>query len=273
MDFTPSPAAAFSDAFEIELDKACQAVNALQKPRSYLGGSRLGVECERQLGYEWFKIPKDEGRDFSGKILRVFDRGHDNEERMAAYLRAAGFTVLTERPDGKQFGFYTAKDPDTGEARIAGHCDGIITGAPQWFYDAGGKTPCLWETKCLSNKSWGDTKKKGVRVSKPVYYAQMNIYQAYLDIAENPSLFTAMNADTGEVYAELSPFDHANAQAASDRGARVVTAPTPEALPRIAKEPSDFRCKWCDYALTCWKANLENPDASADTAIFRGFGT
>lgn len=269
MDFTPSPAAAFSDEFEIHLDTACQAENAKQTPRTYLGGSRLGVECERALGFEFHHHPKDEGREFSGKIVRVFDRGHDNEERMAAYLRAAGFTLLTERPDGKQFGFYTARDPETGEARIAGHCDGIITAAPAWFIAAGGKVPCLWENKCLGAKGWNDLKRKGVKVSKPVYYAQMQIYQAYLDIAENPALFTAMNADSGEVYAELAPFDHATAQACSDRGARVVSARDPRDLPRIAKEPTDFRCRFCDFSVTCW---LPDTKQSHDTVLFQGFG-
>ena len=89
----------------------------------------------------------------------------------------------------------------------------------------------------------------------------MQIYQAYLQIAETPALFTAMNGDTGEVYAELVPFDHTSAQAASDRGLRVVSAEFPTNLPRIAKEPTDYRCKWCDYAGLCWegpKANLDS---------------
>ena len=268
MDFTPSPHAGFSDVFEARLDEACQATNNAQPPRTYLGGSRLGVECERALGYEYAKAPKDPGREFSGKIIRVFDRGHDTEIRMVEYMRAAGFKILTERPDGRQFGFYIAKDPETGQARIAGHCDGIITGAPKWFTDLGGVTPCLWENKALNNKSWNDTKKKGVRSSKPVYYAQMQIYQAYLEISETPALFTAFNGDTGEVYSELVPYDHTTAQACSDRGARVVTAARAEDLPRISKEPADFRCKWCDYADRCWKPD----DMTQEKPLFVGFG-
>ena len=252
MDFSPAKFEAFSDAFEVNLDAACQATNSKQTPRTYLGGSRLGIECERALGYEFHHVEKDAGREFSGKIIRVFDRGHDTEIRMVEYLRAAGFTLLDVRPDGKQFGFYTARDPATGNPRIAGHCDGIITAAPQWFYDQGGKTPCLWECKALNNKSWNDTKRKGVKTSKAVYYVQMHIYMAYLEITESPALFTAMNGDTGEVYAELVPFVALDAQAASDRGVRVVTAPNPESLPKIAKESTDFRCKFCDWSQRCW---------------------
>ena len=274
MNFQPCPAEAFSDEFELWLDRACQETNAKQTHRSYLGGSRLGVECERALGFEFHHEPKDMGREFSGKIVRVFDRGHDNEIRAAEYLRAAGFTVLTERADGKQFGFYVAKDKD-GVARIAGHCDGIITAAPHWFLAKGGKVPCLWENKCLSNKSWNDTKKKGVKVSKPVYYAQMQIYQAYLEITETPALFTAFNGDTAEVYAELVPFDHTTAQTCSDRGARVVQSSMPEDLPRIAKDAADFRCKFCDWRQRCWLSLPSNASDAYETpqATWGGFGT
>jgi len=274
MDFTPSPAAAFSEAFGALIDIAMQAKQQMEKPRTYLGGSRLGVECERALGYEYAKAKKDEGREFEGKILRIFDRGHDAETRFADYLRLAGFTILTERPDGKQFGFYIAKDGE-GVARIAGHCDGIITGwaapdttewpaalreasEPIFAVARGMKFPCLWEMKSLGDKGWKDTQKKGVQVSKPVYYTQVQIYMHQFVIHENPALFTAINGNTGEIYAELVPFSPVAVQAGIDRGARVVSALSATELPRISKEPTDFRCKFCDYAIRCW-AKADEP--------------
>jgi pSer/pThr/pTyr-binding forkhead associated (FHA) protein len=94
--------------------------------------------------------------------------------------------------------------------------------------------------------------KKGVKVSKPVYYAQVNLYMHHLDLAENPALFTAINGDTGEIYAELIPFDPENVQQSIDRGARVVSTASPEEAPRIAKDSTFFKCKFCSYRLTCW---------------------
>lgn len=265
MDFTPSPHLTFSEAFQAVMDAAIQAERAKDKPRTYLGGSRLGVECERALAYEYHHVDKDPDKGFKGKTLRVFDRGHDNEERMASYLRFAGFTLLTENASGKQFGFYTARDPETGTPRIAGHLDGVITVIPPAILADpaldGLKAPCLWENKCLSDKSWKETVKKAVKVSKPVYYAQMQTYQAYLDLTENPGLFTCQNADTGEIYAELIQFDPKVAQDATDRGARVVQTRTPEEAPRIAREATDFRCKWCDYSERCWDAPIAEPAA------------
>ena len=103
--------------------------------------------------------------------------------------------------------------------------------------------PALWETKALGASSWKDTVKKGVAVSKPVYAAQIALYQAYLDLP-NPALFTALNRDTQEIYAELLPFDAALAQRMSDRAVEVVRAShAQEMLPREAAEPTSVVCK------------------------------
>ena len=263
MDFRPQPETEFSDAFQEKLDEACQAIRAKEKPRTYLGGSRLGVECDRALGFEYHHHPKDPGREFSGRLYRIFDRGHDTETRMVEYLRAAGFTLLTEREDGRQFGFYTAKDAD-GNPRIAGHLDGVITAAPDWYLRIGGGTPGLWECKALNNKSWHDLKRNGLKVSKPIYYVQMQIYQAYMSLTDRPGLFTAMNGDTGEVHSCLVPFDPVSAQAASDRGARVVSSSSPYELARIASKPDDWRCRMCDWPDRCWAPADFQPAAEVE---------
>src|SRR5690606_24115105 len=106
-----------------------------------------------------------------------------------AWLRKAGFELFTERQDGSQFGFSVAA------GRIRGHVDGIITAGPQELDLA---YPMLWECKSLNNKSWNDTVKKGVTLSKPVYATQMAVYQAYMEgtvsgLSQNPAFFTAIN--------------------------------------------------------------------------------
>ena len=257
MNFTPNPAEATSAAFSALLDAGLVAAREAQPKRSYIGGSRLGDECERKLAYEYHHTAKDDGKGFKGRTYRIFDMGHDSETRVIEYLRLAGFSILTERKDGGQFGFWIAPHPETGESRISGHCDGILTAGPDVM-----QYPAIFENKALGAKSWKDTLSKGVKRSKPIYYAQVQIYMAYLGLQENPALFMALNRDTGEIYAELVPFDQAAAQAASDRGARVVSTLKPEEAPRVAREATDFRCKFCDYADRCW----EQPAAPAAAA-------
>lgn len=252
IDFTPSPYAAFGQAFQALLDRAHEAEHAKQPPRDYLGGSLLGDACQRALGYQYFQIPRDEGRGFTGQTLRIFERGHKTEEMAAGWIRQAGFTLVTEDAHGRQFGFGVARDRQTGKARISGHIDGALTAGPAKIGDRELRYPCLWENKALNNKNWKLVVRQGVRLAKPVYYAQVCIYQAYMDITAHPALFTCVNADTMEVHAELVAYDQVVAQEASDRGVTVISAANPEALPRVANTSTDYRCKFCAWQGRCW---------------------
>ena len=231
------------------IDTALEAENADQTPREYLGGSRLGVSCSRALQYEYRNTPKDEGRHFKGRILRIFAAGNLFEDMAIEWLRGAGFDLYTEKPNGQQFGFSVAK------GRIRGHVDGIINTAPPKLKLS---FPMLWEMKSMNNKSWNDTVKKGLTLSKPVYAAQVATYQAYMEgsvegISKNPALFTAINKDTAELYHELVPFDGRLAQELSDKAVRVISAAeADELLPRITRERSHFECKMCDWQEHCW---------------------
>jgi hypothetical protein len=238
------------------IDKAIVAAKSAEKPRNYLGGSRLGVECLRALGYEYHHTPVDAGREFNGKTYRIFQAGHELEADSGKWLQAAGFDLRTEDRHGFQYGFKTAIDPETGEPRLAGHIDGVITNGPQ--IDGVGY-PCLWEMKTTNNKNFMDLTKKGVKVSKPVYYTQMQVYMYNMGLSDNPALFTAYNKDNSELYFELVPFDAENAQWAIDRGVQVITSGAPEELPRVTSDPSDRRCMWCNWKQTCHKTPVTAP--------------
>jgi len=135
------------------------------------------------------------------------------------------------------------------DGRLQGHIDGVIVGGPEGF-----AYPALWECKCLGNKSWSDLDKKGLTLSKPVYAAQVAIYQAYLELHEHPAIFTALNADTMEIYTELVPFDAALAQRMSDRAVKVITATEAgELLPRAFHDSTHFECRMCAWQDRCWR--------------------
>ena len=228
------------------VDAGLQQGRKREKARQYLGASRLGVSCERALQFEYAQAPVDQGRDTPGRILRIFERGHLNEDCMVRWLRAAGFDLRTHQANGEQFGFSAA------DGRLQGHIDGVLVGGPDGF-----AYPALWENKCLGSKSWNDLVKKGLALSKPVYAAQVAIYQAYLELYEYPALFTAVNADTMEIYAERVPFDAALAQRMSDRGVRVISATDAgELLPRAFMDPTHFECKFCAWQDRCWRTSL-----------------
>jgi len=100
-------------------------------------------------------------------------------------------------------------------------------------------------------------------LAKPIYAAQIALYQAYLDLP-NPALFTALNRDTWQLHAELVPFDAALAQSMSDKAVQVVQASdAQELLPRAASDGSSAICRggrtggdWhppCPWQDRCWR--------------------
>lgn len=212
-------------------------------PRDYLGGSRLGVECERALQFEYYNAPPDDGKGFTGKSFRIFDVGHALEALAVEWLRGAGFDLRIQKPDGYQFGF------ETFGGRIRGHIDGVfVDGPPLIAY------PALWECKSMGDKYWKDCKKNGVRKAHPVYYAQCQIYMAYMQLTDNPALFTAVNKNTQELLHEPVAFDADTAQKTSDKGVRVLQAcDAGDLLPRISNDPTFFKCKWCNWNERCFQ--------------------
>lgn len=248
LDFNHRPT--FTETLNTLIDAALVAEQKTKPERDYMGASRLGVSCQRALQYEFTHTPKDE--DFSGQTLRIFAAGHAFEDMAIRWLHAAGLQLFTRKQNGEAFGFSVAG------GRIRGHVDGIINGAPE---ELGLSFPMLWECKSMNAKSWKDTVKNGVAKSKPVYAAQIAIYQAYMEgtvagISRNPALFTAVNKDTAEIYHELVPFDAATAQAASDRAVMILRATeTGELMPRFTADPEYYECRFCSYRQRCWEGN------------------
>lgn len=247
----PARAPGIGAAVNAAIDAALAARNRAQPARRYISTSGLGRECQRQIQYDYLATPKDDGRDFEPKTLRIFEAGHRCEDIVAAWLRAAGFDLRTHRSGGGQFGFSAL------DGRFRGHIDGCLVGGPGAM-----AYPALWETKALGAASWKDVVKRGAVLARPVYAAQMALYQAYLDLP-NPALFTALNRDTFELHCELVPFDAALAQRASDRAVLIVQASeAQEVLPRAAADRSSAICRggrtggeWhgpCAWQDQCW---------------------
>ncbi len=139
--------------------------------------------------------------------------------------------------------------------------------------------------KSLKASSWRDTAKKGLTLSKPIYAAQIAMYQAYMEsvfsgTSTNPALFTAINRDTAELYHELIPFDGELAQRMSDKAVNIIRASeADELLPRIASSRDYYECKLCSYQDHCrgnqdWekqqleKQNLEKQNLKTQEVIY-----
>ena len=222
------------------IDAALIERNRAQTPRTYLGGSRIGEPCSRRLVYEYTRTPLDEARRDEGRGLRIFDVGHYFETLSIRWLREAGFDLRTHRSNGKQYGFTAAN------GRFRGHIDGVIVDGP----DIGVAWPVLFEHKAINSRTWTDIARSGVQRSRSLYYGQLQIYMAYMDLGR--ALFTALNKDSEALHHEIVAFDARVAQALSDKAVDVIrAAENGELPPRIAARPDLFVCRWCPYAERC----------------------
>lgn len=224
------------------IDAALVEAHLAEPQRAYnVSPSSLGDECIRRIQYQTTRAPAPPP---SGKLLRIFARGHIFEDYVAKLMKDAGFELSIVNPkDNRQYGFQVAR------GQIRGRLDGIIFSGP---YLPGLLYPCVWECKALGAKGWNNCVTKGMEEAYPKYAAQVGLYQAYMDIA-NPSLFTALCADTMELHHEPVPFNQDRAQWASDRGVQILEANAcGELLPRLGSDPEKYPCKFCDFREHCF---------------------
>jgi hypothetical protein len=214
-----------------------------QAPRSYLGASTIGKPCSRSIQFDYFHVEPDPDKGFSANTYRIFAVGHSLEALAIQWFRQAGFDLRTEKKDGSQFGFSTAG------GRFAGHIDGVLCGGPPMTI----AFPALWECKTAQHKKWKEASEKGIAKSYPQYAAQVAIYQAYLELTDNPAILTMINKDNQKLYHEAIPFNPELAQKTSDKAATILQAcDAGELLPRIANSQDFYECKVCDFTQRCW---------------------
>ena len=225
------------------VDTAIQDKNKKQKRRTYLGASSLGEACSRKIQYRYMGKQPDKDSEFSAKLLRIFQFGHTIEDMAHGWLVNAGFDLRSTDKNGEQFGFSIADD------QVKGHIDGVICAGPD-----GIKYPMLWECKSANDKSFNEFVRKGLKEVNTVYASQVALYQAYMDLTDNPALFTVINKHTFEIYYELVPFDKHLAQKTSDKAVEILNAVKHnEVLPRVAMNSDYFLCKRCEFKNSCWE--------------------
>ena len=131
-----------------------------ERPRPHLGASMLGHKCDRWLwlSFRWAVVEK-----FSGRMLRLFRRGHNEEQQIINDLRAIGLDVRT---------------PSEGQSRVDFDChvSGSIDARIEKGVPGAVKTPHIAEFKTHSLKSFNELNSKGVQAAKPMHWAQMQVY-------------------------------------------------------------------------------------------------
>lgn len=233
-----------------------------------IGAGYIGVECERELAFRFHKYPKEERESAvsKGELQRHAESGHWTELRTAEWLRLVGFQIRTDtgrlntfgKPE--QIGWKAARDPETGQYRMAGEVDGIIDGfapgdftVPEEIATFAGliHAPCIWESKKGTDKKWKKFCKEKVKGADPKYYGQLQSNMAHMGVEQ--TLFSMLNLDNMKYYFELITLDPRHAQNLEDRAVRVIVSREPFELPRLGRAEDDFKCKFCDFFGQCWQ--------------------
>jgi hypothetical protein len=204
-----------------------------QAHRPHLGGSQIGNKCKRALWYQfrWMASP-----EFEGRILRLFETGDREEDRVVKNLRDVGLKVWAVDPDtGRQINF----------EKFGGHfalsLDGMIEDMPE------SNNPHVLEIKTMNEKAFKQLGTIGVQKSKPVYYAQCQIGMRLADIPR--ACFIAVNKNTDQIYIERLKLDKEFADGLLEKAKSIIFAEKPPA--KISDDPSWYECKFCDMANVC----------------------
>lgn len=200
-----------------------------EKPRRYIGASSVGNPCTAYLEYSLRGFP-DVTPDPS--LQRIFEDGHRIEARVVADLKLAKFHVMEiDSLTGKQWTY------NLYGGHFSGHGDGIIE-----IDD---------EAHVLEIKSMNDAKhklfaSKGVKISHPMYYAQL---QAMMGLSGmKKALFIAYNKNNSQYHAEVVSFDDFYYSALIVKVEHVLN----DGGEKLSHDMTDWRCKSCFKRGACW---------------------
>lgn len=215
--------------------------------RDHLGASVIGDDCPRRI---WLNFRGCGQSDIDARMIRLFNRGHLEEARFHAMLRAIGCTTWFDN-NGKQYGY---KD-----GIFAGSIDGLGVGIPD----------CPNELVMLEFKTMNDSRFKQFVKTDLVFFktyehqSKINMYcmskyqQEVLNKLnpDNPTiwntLFLAVNKNTDEVHAVIIHRD-------DDYVEKYLSLRIEQALdnrvvpPALHDSVKHFDCKVCNYNKYCF---------------------
>jgi hypothetical protein len=231
-----------------DIDAACKE-EFKEDARTHLGASIIGHDCK---AYAWntFRWLKQE--DFSGQMLRLFNRGHEEEARFVRWLTLIGFEVRELDPETqKQFRISGSK------GHFGGSLDSMMR-APE-RYNLPFDLIFLGEfkthnensfTKLAGPKTPGNrvrTGGKGVQLSKPMHFRQCCSYGRVYGFKYG--IYCAVNKDTDELYFEIVQISDNQADDLFRKADDIIFSQTQPM--KIAQVATYTNCKYCNFKGIC----------------------
>lgn len=218
-----------------------------EEPRPHLGASLIGHHCKRWL---WLSFRWAVKEHFSGRMLRLFDRGKREEGIIVDNLRRVGVVIHNTSVD-------TGVD-NCGQERVylAPHVGGSVDAIIESGIPEAPKTQHIAEFKTHNDKSFNELKRLGVFRAKVRHWCQMQCYMHGTGI--HRALYVAVNKNTDELYTERVEY---NPEAAAKMVAVAAELVLTERLPPpLSENPSWYQCKNCAAWDFCFGSRCIQPD-------------
>lgn len=203
-------------------------------PRPHLGASVIGHSCRRYLLYSfrWAYM-----NNIESKLNRIFRIGDAIERLVIRDLRRVGIHVHDTK-----HGIQIKVKGFAGHG--GGSIDGILENVPEYPDEQ-----VLFECKSANHTNFTDMKRKGVRTSKPTYYAQLQMYMGRLDLQH--ALFAVVNKNTSDLHIEFVDFDEDEYMHLVDLEKSVILGESIVEFPKVSTNRSWYMCKNCDAKHLC----------------------
>jgi hypothetical protein len=204
--------------------------------RNHLGSSEIGEKCHRKLWYVFRWMHREQ---FDGRLLRLFNRGHQTETRIIEWLRGIEAEVWSHADNGEQFHI------DGTELHFGGSLDGIVRLPKRYNLDI----PFLAEFKTHNLRNFTKLVKQGVILSHPKHFAQMNTYGCFPMYNFDYALYFGLCKNDDELHVEVVQLDHEAGRKNFEKAATIITSQT--APYRIAASPVYEDCVYCGMQGIC----------------------
>ena len=175
--------------------------------RWHLGASMIGEECRRKLWYSFRWCFKEK---ITGRMARIFDRGHREETRFIWWLEGGSCEVRRE----------------AHKEAFRGHFGGTPDAVVFLPKNYGFNVPLLAEFKThKDNAEFKKLVKEGVKTTKPLHWAQMCVYGHLTGL--NHALYMVVNKNTDELHIEVLELDLEHGKAMIEKGGQIIFSEEP----------------------------------------------
>lgn len=218
--------------------------------RTHLGASSIGEDCSNKLWLDWRWCDREK---VNGRMQRLFQRGHREEQYFVQYLRGIGFEVFEFDPSIPETEPKHKRQWKISE--FGGHYGGSTDGVGRFPVDW--QIPGNWLLECKTNATgagYNSVGNQGIEMAKPIHWAQVNAYGRGIRFEGQPLagvVYAIINKNDDDITWQVREFNPKLGQQLADKAERIIFSDRP--MPKISENPTNKDCQYCRQREVCHK--------------------